>query len=127
MITRLYFLMKFYFLEPSPLYYHGEHVFYLAANFEVCSYDCWVSENPVMGFVVAPGDFRVGNNHAMGNRRAADVIPLLHGHVFLKDDLRLDGTIVYPLGAWDCVSVSRRTTRGEGRYARGVALSGKDF
>ena len=26
-----------------------------------------------MGFVVAPGDFRVGNGHAMGNRRAADV------------------------------------------------------
>ena len=27
-----------------------------------------------MGFVVAPGDFRVGNSHAMGNRRAADVM-----------------------------------------------------
>ena len=26
-----------------------------------------------MGFVVAPGDFRVGNSHAMGNRCAADV------------------------------------------------------
>ena len=26
-----------------------------------------------MGFVVALGDFRVGNSHAMGNRRAADV------------------------------------------------------
>ena len=26
-----------------------------------------------MGFVVAPGDFRVGNSHAMGNHRAADV------------------------------------------------------
>ena len=27
----------------------------------------------MIGFVVAPGDFRVGNSHAMGNRRAADV------------------------------------------------------